>query len=181
MPAETPPSGGGETATTAPDAGPGGAVLVVGYGNRLRTDDGLGWRAVERLADDPRVAGAELLCRHQLTPELAVDIAAASLVVLIDAAAYVAPGVVEVRKVATSPSGGALMSHHFDPQSLLTLAGRLYGSAPPVYLVSVGAYSLDDGERLSTVVETAMPKVLDTVAEIVARGREAAREDGPKS
>ena len=33
-----------------------GGVLVVGYGNALRTDDGLGWHAAERLADDPRLA-----------------------------------------------------------------------------------------------------------------------------
>ena len=53
--------------------------LVVGYGNPLRCDDAIGWRAALALADDPRLAGVDVLARHQLTPELAVDVAAALL------------------------------------------------------------------------------------------------------
>ena len=44
-------------------------VLVVGYGNALRTDDGVGWHAAERLADDPRLADATVIAVHQLTPD----------------------------------------------------------------------------------------------------------------
>ena len=60
-------------------------VLVIGYGNPLRGDDGAGWKAAELLAEDPRLAGAVVLARHQLTPELADDVSRASLVVLVDA------------------------------------------------------------------------------------------------
>jgi hydrogenase maturation protease len=69
----------------------GAGVLVVGYGNSLRGDDGVGWHAAGRLAADPRLAGARVLARHQLTPELAVDVAQASLVVLVDAVAGAEP------------------------------------------------------------------------------------------
>jgi hydrogenase maturation protease len=148
---------------------PGRGVLVVGYGNRLRSDDGLGWHVIERLTRDPRVAGAELLWRHQLTPELAVDFAAASLVVLVDAAADMAPGVISVRQIGPSASGGTVMSHHTDPQSLVMLAVELYGVVPPVYVVGVGPLSLEEGDRLSPVVEAAMPRILDAVVEIAAR------------
>ena len=35
------------------------ASLVIGYGNPLRSDDGVGWHVAERLADDPRLAGVD--------------------------------------------------------------------------------------------------------------------------
>jgi len=61
-------------------------VLVVGYGNPLRGDDGAGFNAAWLLSLDPRLQGADVLIRQQLTPELAEDVARADLVVLIDAA-----------------------------------------------------------------------------------------------
>ena len=73
--------------------------LIVGYGNSLRTDDGVGWHAAGLLATDPRLEGAQILARHQLTPELAADISQASLVVLVDAASAGDPGSVSVRRI----------------------------------------------------------------------------------
>ena len=143
--------------------------MIVGYGNRLRADDGLGWRAIELLADDQRVAGARLLGHHQLTPELAADFAEAALVVLIDADAGSPPGQVTVRQVVASTAGGPLLSHHIDPPSLAALSHELYGRLPVVYVVGVGALALGEGDRISREIEAAMPRLLDTVAEIVAR------------
>jgi hydrogenase maturation protease len=152
--------------------GPGSGTLIIGYGNRLRADDGLGWRAIELLTDDRRFAGATLLARHQLTPELAADFAEAALVVLIDADAGAPPGQVTVRQVVASTAGGPLLSHHIDPPSLVSLCHELYGSLPTVYVVGVGALSLGEGDRISLEIEAAMPKLLDTVAGVVA-GRTA--------
>ena len=149
-------------------ADPGSGTLIIGYGNRLRADDGLGWRAIDLLKDDRRVAGARLLARHQLTPELAADFAGATLVVLIDADAGAPPGQVTVRQVVASTAGGPLLSHHIDPSSLAALSHELYGRLPAVYVVGVGALSLGEGDRLSLEVEAAMPRLLETVSEIVA-------------
>ena len=74
-------------------------VLIVGYGNPLRSDDGIGWHAARLLATDPRLDGARVLARHQLAPELAADVSRASLVVLVDAAAKGDPGSVAVRRI----------------------------------------------------------------------------------
>ena len=43
-------------------------VLVIGYGNPLRSDDGLGWHVAGRLAHDPRLAGAEMRLAEPLPP-----------------------------------------------------------------------------------------------------------------
>jgi hydrogenase maturation protease len=142
-------------------------VLVVGYGNSLRGDDGIGWHAAGLLATDPRLAGVRVLARHQLVPELAEDVSRASLVVLVDAAAEGGPGSLSVRRVQPRPPTLATWSHHLDPETLAGLAEALYGSAPPIVLVSVAAGSMAAGDRLSDALERALPEVVEVVAAVV--------------
>ena len=144
-------------------------VLVVGYGNSLRTDDGVGWHAAGLLAADPRLAGAQVLARHQLTPELATDIGRASLVVLVDASADGDPGSVSVRPVETEPSVATTWSHHLDPQALASLTQALYGATPSIFLVSVAATSFAIGDRLSTTLERTLPDIVEVVADVITR------------
>jgi hydrogenase maturation protease len=153
-------------------------VLVVGYGNPLRADDGIGWHAAGLLARDRRLAGARVLARQQLTPELAEDLSGASLAVLVDAAAGgaapgaaqgAAPGAVSVRRVEPgAEQAAAAWSHHLSPEALAGLTAALYGAVPPVFLVSVAGASFDPAERLSPELERALPGVVDTVAALVA-------------
>jgi hydrogenase maturation protease len=142
-------------------------VLVVGYGNPLRSDDGIGWHAAGLLATDPRLAGARVLTQHQLAPELATDVSRASLVVLVDAAAEGDPGSLSVRRVRPRPPTPTRWSHHLDPETLAGLAETLYGFVPPIVLVSVSAGSLAEGDRLSTALERALPEVVEVVADVV--------------
>ena len=157
-------------AEDAPGGDGSAGVLIVGYGNKLRGDDALGWHAVERLADDSRVAEAEVVWRHQLTPELAFDFGRADLVILIDADATLEAGAVSALRVTPAPGseGGPLMSHHIDPESLMVLARELYGAEPVVWIVSMGPASMDVGEGLSPEVERAMPELANVVARLVA-------------
>ena len=73
------------------------ALLVIGYGNALRTDDGVGWHAARLLAGDPRLADVVVVAEHQLAPELAFDLSLASLVVLLDASTETPAGTVRDR------------------------------------------------------------------------------------
>jgi hydrogenase maturation protease len=150
-----------------------GGVLVVGYGNPLRTDDGFGWHVAERLAADPRLDGVAVLRRHQLTPELALDVSAAGLVVLIDASHGPPAGTFTVTRTEQAGGAGTTWSHHLTPPSLVALAHELYGQAPDVFLVSCGVKSLEMGDTLSPVVEAALPKVVDAVAELVSERGDA--------
>jgi hydrogenase maturation protease len=148
--------------------------LVIGYGNTLRRDDGVGARVAELLAADARLAGADVLAVHQLTPELALDIGAASLVVFVDADAAAEPAEVDVRRLTSSPAPGSTdpgaSSHHVGAAELLALARSLTGHAPPAFTVAVGVADLGIGEGLSAEVERALPMILDSVAELVASG-----------
>ena len=64
------------------------AALVIGYGNRLRSDDGAGPRVAERLASD----GVAVRVCDQLVPELADDLKGRAVVVFVDAATSSRPG-----------------------------------------------------------------------------------------
>ena len=142
-------------------------VLVIGWGNVLRRDDGLGWHAAERLARDPRLAPATVLQRHQLTPELALDISRASFVVFVDASRGPA-ATLAVDRVTPAAVAAIPWSHHVDPAILLALARDLYGRAPDAVAVSVGVASVAMGRRLSHVLQRMLPEVVDTVVRLVA-------------
>lgn len=143
-----------------------GRVLVVGYGNPLCGDDGAGPAIAERLGLDERLQGADIRAHHQLTPELAGDIADASLVVLVDAADGLEPGEIAVRRVDPA-AVTSTWSHHVDPVGLVGLAFELWGAAPPVFTVCVGAASMEVGDGLSPAVAAAVPGAVDAVAAIV--------------
>ena len=142
-------------------------VLIVGYGNPLRSDDGVGWHAARLLATDPRLDRARVLACHQLAPELAEDLSRASLVVLVDAAAEGDPGSVSVRRIGSPPPTPITWSHHLTPETLAGLADALYGAVPPVVLVSVAGASFADGDGLSSAVQQALPEVVEVVVGVV--------------
>lgn len=161
--------------TEPPRAGPAaGPVLVIGYGNPLRSDDGVGPAVAVRLAADPRLAGAEIRAEHQLTPEIALDASRASLLVLVDAGTTEAPGEVTVRRLEAAAVGpGTAWTHHLDPSALVGLARELWGSAPPVVIVSIGPESLEVGEGLTDTVAPAVARAVDLIAAIVEAHRRA--------
>jgi hydrogenase maturation protease len=151
-----------------------GPVLVIGYGNPLRSDDGVGPAVAMRLAGDPRLAGAEIRAEHQLTPELALDASRASLLILVDAGTKEAPGEVSVRRLEPDAAGsGTAWTHHLDPASLVGLALELWHAAPPVVIVSIGPASLEVGEGLTEAVAAAVPRAVDRIAAVVEAHRRA--------
>ena len=145
-----------------------GDVLVIGYGNTLRTDDGVGRHAAERLADDPRLDGVRVIGRHQLTPELALDVSRAGLVVFVDASSRPSAGIFTVEPMERTGRHGTGWSHHLDPPSLLDLTGELYGRVPDAVLISVGVESVLLGDRMSPMVEASLPGLVDAVAKLIA-------------
>ena len=156
----------------------GAGVLVVGYGNPLRGDDGIGWHAARLLATDIRLAGARVLTLHQLLPELAEDVVRASLVVLVDASTQGEPGSLSVRRIEPRPATPGTWSHQLHPETLAGLAKELYGAAPPMVLVSVAAGSFAEGDGLSGALGRALPEVVEAVAGLVG-GQVPGPTDGP--
>lgn len=149
-------------------------VLVLGYGNPLRADDGAGRRAAEALFDAWPEGSVRVEAAHQLLVEQAALAAEAEFVVFVDAARDAAPGVVAQREVRPSAGADDSLSHHLTPESLLAAAELWYGRAPRAALVSVGGADFGHGERLSPAVAAALPELVARVRALVAARLEGA-------
>jgi len=141
-------------------------LLVIGYGNPLRGDDGVGQIAARRLSERPLADQVEVLPCHQLTPELAWPISRADLVIFIDAGLDQPPGAVACRPIEPLEAGGA-WTHAASPSALLAGALELYGARPRALLVSIGVASLDYHEQLSEPVSAALQRVTWMVEQLI--------------
>jgi len=138
-------------------------LLIIGYGNRLRGDDGAGCRVAELL--QVKLAGAAdvgILAVHQLTPELMEPISRARRVIFIDAAAEGRPGEIRRRELATSAATAAF-THLATPAALLAGAAALYGSRASGVLYTIAGESFEYGEQLTNAVERAVAELVTTV------------------
>jgi hydrogenase maturation protease len=150
-------------------------ILVIGYGNLLRGDDGLGRHAARQLAEMVGDRDVEIMARHQLVPEMADSISRAELVIFIDARQGGKPGQLSVSTVVPHDSGRPLM-HHVTPAELLAAAETLYGRHPEAILFSVSAEYLGIGEGLSKPLLSTLPRLLQAVACQIAISLERDRE-----
>jgi hydrogenase maturation protease len=146
-------------------------ALIIGYGNPLRGDDGLGWHAAQHLALVLGRTDVDIMSCHQLTPELAEPVSGAAVVIFIDAAEHGVAGRLACRRVTPEPSLPGALSHHLTPRRLLACAQAFYGTCPEAFLLSVTGAFFGYGERLSPPVEAAVPPVVEAVQALVA-GRE---------
>ena len=140
-------------------------ALVIGYGNPLRSDDGLGWAVADRLAArfSPETTG--VMTVHQLMPEMAEQVSGAGVVYFVDAAAAGRAGTWNCAKIETAGANdGNALGHHFEPAGLLAYAGAVFGGTPEAYLVSVAGGSFKCSETLSQEVESVLPEVADFIS-----------------
>lgn len=142
-------------------------TLIVGFGNPLRGDDGVGWAAAEQLESRLSDPGVSILACHQLTPELAADAARVDRLVLIDASSEATPGSVVVEKLEPSEMPSNSFSHHLRPTDLLDCARQLYGSCPEAWMVSIGGESFEHGDELSAAVAAALPEAIARAESLV--------------
>ncbi len=149
-------------------------VLVIGYGNPSRQDDGVGLAVVNGLrirADqapldegddgfDDLGHALDTLFLQQLSPELAETLIEYDHVVLVDAHFGIYPELVYHADLDPQ-DGAAIVSHHFKPGALLDLAARLYGRAPTGELISVRGFAFDFTSELSPQTAAGVAAVVD--------------------
>lgn len=144
-------------------------ILVVGYGNDLRSDDGAG-RVVAARIEEMGLPGVAVRSQTQLTPELALAVTRADVVVFVDA--NVDCKEMAVHPVQAGERGAQSMSHHTDPAALLLLAGDLGRVPPRSYTVSIPATNLELGFDLSPATAEAVEEAVKTIVEIVSQDQD---------
>jgi hydrogenase maturation protease len=139
--------------------------LIVGDGNTLRGDDGVGWRLAGRLQAALAAHGAVVQLRlvQQLLPELAAEVA------------EIAPAVLVIADCAAQASGAALQklcddrqapahSHGLTPAQLLAMTVRLYEFGGSAWLATIPGSAFAHGEELSRPAQHALDAALPSMA-----------------
>ncbi len=135
-------------------------LLVIGYGNTLRSDDGVGPRIAEAVGAW-RWPGVSTLICQQLSPEHADPISRADAVVFVDATVD-APNEVQLRPLEPNDSS-QLMAHAADPRTMLALARDVFGHTTPAWWLTIPAANLEFGETLSPVAQSGMATALERI------------------
>ena len=159
-------------------------ILIIAYGNSLRQDDGAGFLVAEQLENLllARQLKVERRVTHQLTPELAAEIARKEVTVVVFVDACLADPETRRPQVQVEPlavsSAAPPLGHHLEPVVLLLYAHRLYNHQPPAWQVTVPGVAFEHGETLSPMTQAALtiaPAVLaDWLDELTAQLRPSA-------
>jgi hydrogenase maturation protease len=149
-------------------AGAGIRILVIGYGNSLRTDDGVGPYVATALASW-ELPGLLSVSVHQLTPELTELLASTEMAIFVDARLTSVGETVEIVPLELSVESG-IHGHVCDPRSLLALARAVNGRTPRSWLVTVPTTDYSLGEGLSKTASQGAAQALDRIAEMVGAG-----------
>ncbi len=116
-------------------------LLIYGYGNPGRQDDGVGVALVEELeawAKAEGLTGLAMDTNYQLNAEDALAVAESREVVFVDAARE---GREPFEFKRLEPCGEiAFSTHAMSPESVLALAAELYGKTPPAWMLAIRGY-----------------------------------------
>lgn len=137
-------------------------IVAIGYGNDLRSDDGIG----QYVANQLQLSNVKSLAVHQLTPELAEILASADLAIFIDACLASESSQVEVRSLCPD-SCSNISGHIADPRSLLALTQALYGKCPTAWWVIVPGENFAIGDRFSATAQQGIAIALEKIAQII--------------
>ena len=133
-------------------------ILVCGYGNTGRQDDGLGVYFAERVEAWATVAAwRHVQCRTdiQLNVEHALALTECDIVVFADATAETDAPPFALRCLAPA-AAIAFSTHALTPETVLAWAAELYGARPTAYLLTLRGTSWEMESDLTPPVRAAL-------------------------
>jgi hydrogenase maturation protease len=150
-------------------------VLMIGYGNPDREDDGVAWHILRELTiklglpspesyedEFPESAWIDFAFYLQLTPEMAEDISAYEYICFVDAHTGNIPEPVRLIDVE-SEFQHSPFTHHLTPQSLLSMCETIYGKKPEAVLLSVLGHRFLFSRELSKETAALVPQAVGLV------------------
>jgi hydrogenase maturation protease len=144
--------------------------LLIGFGNTIRRDDGLGPLVVESLAEE-QLKGMVVLkiTIPQIDLILARDLSVVDIAVFVDARADDVDDIIKVERcgLPDKKPTPSFSSHELSIQGLLSLTFNLYGRAPDAYIITPKGYDFSIGEGLSPGAEVAASKSIDAIINLL--------------
>ncbi|MBD3258566.1 hydrogenase maturation protease [candidate division GN15 bacterium] len=139
-------------------------VVVIGYGNPLRTDDRFGLEVADRLkhavGDSPHLA---VHSTQQLLPEHIDWVKDTSWLLLIDASYEQPTGELCIRRVFRAPPHNTAAAHHLSADALVGLADAMGIKPPHVLLITAGGRSFEAGEAMTPALVALADRTADGI------------------
>jgi hydrogenase maturation protease len=135
--------------------------LVIGIGNPLRGDDGVGALVAAQarsLAAGANRSRLNVLVVQQLTPERVLDLQRVDRVLFVDACLQASAPSLQPLAVAPPDALAQGLSHRLEPAELLALTALLGGRAPAATLLRLPVHALDHGQGLSPQARRQLPQ-----------------------
>lgn len=130
--------------------------VIIGIGNDLRGDDGIGLRVVNAIPDRP---GLETMTIHQLVPELAEKIRFAHRVLFVDAG--LEGDAICLTPVEPAPHSG--LGHACSPAALLGWTELAFAQAPQSWMLSIPGSSFEFGDEPNPHIVARIPEALKRI------------------
>lgn len=130
--------------------------IVIGIGNEMRGDDGIGPRVVDAIRHR---SDMETMTVHQLVPELAERIQCARRVLFVDAS--LAGDDMCLTRIEPSPHRG--LGHACSPGALLGWMRLAFTKAPESWLLGIPGSSFELGDGPSPNVVAQIPGALERI------------------
>lgn len=141
-------------------------ILIYGYGNPGREDDGLGIALVKSLEDwtgHVHIRGIEFDSNYQLNIEDAEAISQKDIVVFADASTEDIEDFLFTE--VTGEKDVSFTTHAASPGYIVKLCSELFGKCPEVYLLHIKGYQWEFKEGLSEKAQINLKKALGFMQE----------------
>lgn len=142
------------------------SILLIGYGNPTRMDDGVGWYIADRIKEKLNDL-VEVMKADQLAVEMVDDIKDRDLVIFVDAHISDEDDWIRSEEVNPDPRPG-LITHIIKPSNLLAFCESIYHKHPKAYLYSVKGVDFDFGEELSEQPQKSADEAIQKIIHLVS-------------
>jgi hydrogenase maturation protease len=143
-------------------------VLVLGYGNPGRGDDGLGPAAAEAI-ERFGIPGVRTSANYQLAIEDAADAAACASVIFVDASRSGAAPFTD-EPVAAGAGGACFASHVVPPGVVVGLCRSVYGRSPHARVIGIRGYAFDFEEGLTQRARANLERAVAYIRSLLPSG-----------
>ncbi len=144
-------------------------ILIIGYGNPGRLDDGLGPALAQRLLEDD-IPGVTVEADYQLTVEDAHTVAQSDLCVFADAEVN-GPEPFRFQAIEAAENIMSFTSHGVEPAQVLGLARKLFHKEVEGYILGIRGYYFNEfGEKLSDKARKNMLKAETFIKQCINEG-----------
>ncbi len=135
----------------------GSNIIVIGFGNTLRGDDGIArlvLRELEKRLDKSidQTTGSSrirLVLKHQIDIIDAEVVSESDVVIFVDAHVSERLNDIDIREITGRETTTVNVTHISSPEELIVAAKEIYGTTPRAFVCAVRGYDFEFGEQIT--------------------------------